>query len=113
MKKILAAVLGMAFMATAAAGDLAGNYTWEGFTIAVTKGGDNGYSAKVTAGPKNVGMEMIQTPMKEEGGAMMAKIKHPMTGDVYNAKMTPDGNDFKMDGCTDAGACASGKFVRQ
>jgi len=44
---------------------------------------------------------------------MVARIKHPANGQTYNAKMTFDGADsWKMDGCTNAGACASGTFTR-
>jgi len=112
MKKVLAAVLGMAFMAVASANPMAGKWKWEGFVINVTEGGANGLSAKVESGPKNVGMEMIQSPMADKDGAMVGKVKHPMTGMVYNAKMTLDGDTWKMDGCTDDGACASGNFTR-
>ena len=100
----------------ASAGDMAnmvGKWTWEGFTIDVVEGGANGITAKVISGPKNVGMDMIVTPLAPKDGAMVGKIKHPMTGETYNAKMTtPDPDSWKMDGCTDAGACASGTFKR-
>lgn len=119
MKKVLTAIVGIAaisFATSAFAGglsDMNGKWAWEGFTIDCAEGGDNGMSCKVTAGPKNVGMEMIQSKLEADGAAFKGKIKHPQTGEDYNAKMTYDGSSaWQMDGCTAAGACASGKFTR-
>lgn len=90
-----------------------GKWQWQNFVIEVSQGGDFGMSAKVVSGPANVGMEMMQSKMAMKDGAMVARVKHPANGQVYNAKMTFDGADsWKMDGCTDAGACASGVFTR-
>jgi len=123
MKKTIAAVMGVAFLglSTAAlgAGDMkamqgmVGKWTWKDFTINCAAGGAHGMSCKVEKGPKNVGMEMIQSDLVMKDHAFVGKVAHPMTGETYNAKMAPDGPDkFKMDGCTAAGACASGVFVR-
>ncbi|HHI82254.1 MAG TPA: hypothetical protein ENJ99_03795 [Rhizobiales bacterium] len=119
MKKLIALIAGIAAlgMATlASAQDMSamiGKWQWQAFTIEVTKGGQYGISAKVIAGPANVGMEMMQSAMKPMGNAIVARVKHPANGQIYNAKMTFDGADsWKMDGCTDAGACASGVFTR-
>lgn len=120
MKKFLtAAAFGAATLAmTVAAGAqsldaMVGKWKWQNFVIEVTKGGDHGISAKVISGPTNVGMEMMQSKMAPKDGGMVARVKHPANGQVYNAKMTFDGADaWKMAGCTDAGACASGVFTR-
>ena len=120
MKKyITGALVGLAtfsMAAMASAQDMSqmlGKWQWQNFVIELTQGGDFGMSAKVVSGPANVGMEMMQSKMSMQGGNMVARIKHPANGQTYNAKMTFDGADsWKMDGCTDAGACASGVFTR-
>ena len=119
MKKLIAIIAGIAALGMAtlvSAQDMsamAGKWKWQDFIIEVTVGGPNGVSAKVVSGPANVGMEMMQSPIKPMGNAMVARVKHPANGQIYNAKMTFDGADsWKMDGCTDAGACASGVFTR-
>ncbi len=118
MKKVLSAVAGLAALGFAtsasAAGldDMVGKWSWEGYTIECAKGGANGMSCKVVAGAKNVGMEMIESAMTADGDAFKGKIKHPATGESYNAKMKGDATGWQMDGCTAAGACASGKFTK-
>ena len=120
MKKIAAAVMGVAVLGLATgafAGSpmdgMVGKWAWKDFTINCAKGGAHGISCKVEKGPKNVGMEMIQSDLAMKDHAFVGKVAHPMTGETYNAKMVPDGADkFKMDGCTAAGACASGVFTR-
>lgn len=109
-----AATLAMTTMATAQdMSTMVGKWKWQNFVINMTMGGTHGISAKVFSGPANVGMEMMQSKMAMKGGNMVARIKHPANGQTYNAKMTFDGADsWKMDGCTDAGACASGVFTR-
>ena len=123
MKKIAAAVMGLAVLGLStsvfaaahmkAMEGMVGKWQWKEFTINCAKGGAHGMSCKVEKGPKNVGMEMIQSDLAMKGGAFVGKVAHPATGETYNAKMVPDGADkFKMDGCTAAGACASGVFMR-
>lgn len=121
MKKFLAAaVIGLSTLAMttlASAQDMSkmmGKWKWENFVIEVTAGGDHDVSAKVISGPKNVGMEMMQSKMTPlDGGAMGAQVKHPATGDTYNAKLTfKDANTWTMAGCTAANVCASGEFTR-
>ena len=118
-KTITAALVGLATLAMtamASAQDMSammGKWQWQNFVIEVSAGGPFGMSAKVISGPKNVGMEMMQSKLQPKDGGMVARVKHPATGDTYNAKMTFDGKDsWKMDGCTDAGVCASGVFTR-
>ena len=119
MNKIIAAIAGIAAlsMATiATAQDMSammGKWKWQEFVVEMGPGGDHGVSAMVIAGPANVGMEMMQSAMMPKDGGMVARIKHPANGEVYNAKISFLGPDsWKMDGCTDAGACASGVFNR-
>ncbi len=93
--------------------DMVGKWKWQDFTVEVVKGGNYGISAKVVEGPKNIGMEMIQSPLKKEGDYYVGRVKHPVNGMIYNTKISmQDKNSWKLDGCTDDGACASGVFVR-
>ena len=120
MKRIATLALGIvasgmfALSATAASvDDMVGKWKWQDFTVECAKGGDNGISCKVTEGPKNVGMEMIMSPVKQEGDHFVGKVKHPANGMIYNTKMSmADKDSWKLDGCTDDGACATGTFVR-
>jgi len=120
MKKMIAAAAGLAAMGllsvTALALDMnqmVGKWKWQDFVVQVTKGGQYGVTAKVISGPSNVGMEMIKSALTEKDGMFVGRIRHPGNGKVYNARMSmPDANSWKMDGCTDDGACASGVFVR-
>jgi len=109
-----AVTLAMAAMASAQdMSGMMGKWQWENFVIEVGPGGDFGMSAKVISGPANVGMEMMQSKLTMQDGNMVARVKHPANGQVYNSRMTFDGADsWKMDGCTDSGACASGVFTR-
>lgn len=117
MKKAIAAAAGIAALvmttSVANAASMVGKWKWEGFTIECTEGGANGMSCIVIDGPNNKGMEMIKSKLEEKDGAFVGQVAHPQTGETYNAKMKADGNDaWQMDGCTAAGACASGKFTR-
>jgi uncharacterized protein (DUF2147 family) len=123
MKRIATFAMGIAaagMFAVSALADvdsMVGKWKWQDFVVECQKGGEYGISCKVVSGPKNVGMEMIMSPLKEvkEKGAeyYAGKVKHPGNGKVYNTKMSrPDENSWKLDGCTDDGACATGTFVR-
>ena len=120
MKRALVATVsglvlaGWAMVAAAVDYDgMVGKWAWEGFTIEVTKGGEHGVSAQVVDGPKNVGMEMIRSDLERKDGAFVGRVKHPANGKVYNTQISRQGGDaWKLDGCTDGGACASGVFKR-
>jgi len=124
MRKMLAAATGLAMggviAASVMAADMAldmkkmtGKWKWRDYVVEVTEGGEHGISAKVISGPSNVGMEMIMSKLEEKAGRIVGRIRHPGNGKVYNTNMTmPDGNSWKLDGCTDDGACASGVFTR-
>jgi len=90
-----------------------GKWKWQDYVVQVAKGGAYGITARVVSGPSNVGMEMIRSPLAEKDGKVVGRIRHPGNGKVYNTRMSmPDANSWKLDGCTDDGACASGVFVR-
>ena len=117
--KLIAAAIGLAVggLVSAVSADdferMIGKWTWEGFTVEVTEAEPHGISATVVDGPRNLGMEMIQSPLQPKGDAIVGRIKHPANAKVYNARMwTPDPDTWHMDGCTDTGACASGTFKR-
>lgn len=117
----IAALVTVAAATPAAAVDLnslAGTYKWTDFTVQAKTCNTNpsgaGLCMTVTAGPKNVGMEMIRSKLQDQaGGVFVGKIAHPASGETYNTKMTFDGKVWHMDGCTDAGVCATGDFVKQ
>ena len=90
-----------------------GTWKWEGFTIKVDKCDKTDVCAEVLSGPKNVGLQMIQTKLTPSGDDFVGKIAHPQTGDTYNSKLTMANNDtWHIDGCTDTNVCASGDFTR-
>jgi uncharacterized protein (DUF2147 family) len=111
---ILAGVLGFAAAAEAASvADMAGTWKWTDYTVQCKEGGANGISCTVTGGPKNVGMEMIQSKLEPKDGAFVGDIKHPANGDTYKTKIQlKDADNWALDGCTAAGVCASGTFSR-
>ena len=119
MKKIFIAAMSLFLMgvfssaSAASLDDMVGTWSWEGYTMVVTKCDATGICSKVTAGPSNVGMEMMKSKPEAKDGGFVGKIAHPKTGDTYNSMMTmKDANTWHMDGCTDAKVCASGDFVR-
>ena len=93
--------------------DMFGKWKWTDFTVECKEAGANGISCIVIDGPKNKGMEMVQSKLEPKDGAYVGDIKHPASGEVYKAKMSlKDPNTFSMDGCTAAGVCAQGDFTR-
>lgn len=93
--------------------DMVGKWKWTDFTIECKEGGANGMSCVVLEGPKNKGMEMVQSKLEPKDGAFVGDIRHPVSGDIYKAKMqSKDADNWAMDGCTVAGVCASGVFTR-
>ncbi len=114
MASVTVAALGLAAAANAAGvADMAGKWKWTDFTIECKEGGPNGMSCIVADGPKNTGMEMVQSKLVAKDGAFVGDIKHPASGEIYKAKMQPkDADNWGMDGCTAGGVCASGVFTR-
>jgi uncharacterized protein (DUF2147 family) len=107
-------VLGLAASANAASpADMVGKWKWTDYTVECKLGGANGVSCTVIDGPKNKGMEMIQSKLEEKGGVFVGDVKHPATGDVYKTKINlKDADTWALDGCTAAGVCATGTFSR-
>ncbi len=111
---VTVAAMGLAVTANAAGiADMVGKWKWTDFTIECKEGGANGMSCVVIDGPKNKGMEMIQSKLEPKGEAFVGDVKHPASGEVYKAKMQlKDADNWAMDGCTAGGVCASGVFTR-
>jgi len=110
---ISVALLGVTAAASAAGlADMVGTWKWTDYTVECKAGGANGMSCLVIDGPKNKGLEMVQSPLTAQGDAFVGDIKHPASGDLYKAKMTFKDGTWTMDGCTAAGVCASGVFTK-
>ena len=97
---------------------LVGTWTWGDFTLqakeCTTNPSGAGLCMTVIAGPKNIGLEMIRSKFENRPDGFAGKIAHPASGEIYNTKISMTGADvIHMDGCTDAGVCATGDFVRQ
>ena len=107
-------MLGLTAVANAAGvADMVGTWKWTDFTVQCQQGGPNGMSCTVIDGPKNKGMEMVQSKLEAKDGAFVGDIKHPATGDIYKTKMVfKDADNWALDGCTAANVCASGVFTR-
>lgn len=90
-----------------------GEWKWADFTIRVGKCDKTEVCAKVMSGPKNVGLQMIQSKLTPSKGSFLGKVAHPQTGNTYNSKISMlSKNVWHIDGCTDANVCASGDFKR-
>ena len=111
---IVAAMLGVTAAAHATGlADMVGTWKWTDYTILCKEGGVNAMSCTVTDGPKNKGMEMVQSKLEAKDGGFVGDIKHPASGDIYKAKMVlKDPSNWTMDGCTAGGVCASGTFTK-
>ena len=121
MKNIIKMIVTVAVLAmgnSAMAADkgiekMVGSWKWADFTIRVGKCEKTEICAKVMSGPKNVGLEMIQSKLKPSKGGFTGKIAHPQTGKTYTSKISMLNNNlWHVDGCTDANVCASGDFTR-
>jgi len=110
----VAAVLSLAVAAPAIADQsMVGTWKWGDYTVECKEGGDHGMSCTVMGGPKNMGMEMIRSALAKDGESFSGQIAHPATAEIYNTKMMmKDADTWTLDGCTDAGVCAKGVFVR-
>ncbi len=107
-------LLGLAATASAASlADMAGTWKWTDYTVQCKEGGANGMSCTVIDGPKNKGMEMVQSKLEPKGGGYFGDIKHPASGDTYKTQLVlKDADNWSLDGCTTGGVCASGVFTR-
>lgn len=117
---VMGAVAAVAVSATASAvelKDMVGKWKWTDYTVEVKECSTNpagaGFCATVVEGPKNKGMEMIRSKLEKKGDELVGEIAHPATSEIYATRMKYDGKDrWSMDGCTKAGVCAKGDFVR-
>jgi len=90
-----------------------GKWKWKEFTVVVKKCDNTGVCAKVVAGPKNVGLDMIKSKLEPRGKKFVGKVAHPLTGLTYNTQLSLTNQDtWQLDGCTDNKVCASGTFTR-
>lgn len=94
-----------------------GKWSWTDYTVEVkecsTNPADAGLCATVTAGPKNVGLEMIRSKLVARDGGLIGQIAHPATGEIYFTKLNMKNADtWSLDGCTKANVCAKGDFAR-
>jgi uncharacterized protein (DUF2147 family) len=115
---VLAGILAAAPAGAVDLKSLVGTWKWTDFTVQAKPCSTNpsgaGLCMTVIAGPKNIGMEMIRSKFEDKpDGSFVGKIGHPASGETYNTKMTLTAGVWHMDGCTDAGVCATGDFVRQ
>ena len=93
--------------------EMVGVWKWADFTIRVDKCAKTQVCAKVLSGPKNVGLQMIQSKLTPAKGSFLGKVAHPQTGKTYNSKISMlSENVWHIDGCTEANVCASGDFKR-
>lgn len=105
--------MGQSAMAEPKIEAMVGTWKWADFTIRVGKCDKTEVCAKVVSGPKNVGLQMIQSKLMPSEGSFVGKVAHPQTGNTYNSKISMlSTNIWHIDGCTDANVCASGDFKR-
>jgi len=97
--------------------DMIGKWKWTDYTIEVAECTTNpsgaGICATVIEGPQNKGMEMIRSKLTKKDDDILATVAHPATSELYSTVLTFSAPDtWHLDGCTDAGVCAKGDFVR-
>ncbi len=93
--------------------DLIGKWRWQQSTIEVSECQRDGICAKVVAGPKNVGMELLASKLIAKDGNLVGQIVHPETKDIYNTRFQQKDKDaWRLDGCTASRVCLSGEFAR-
>ena len=106
----------LAVAAAAAAADLkdmVGRWRWQNFTIEVSPCKGDSICAKVTAGPKNVGLDLFASKLAGKNGHWFGQIAHPETREIYNTRFQQKDKDrWRLDGCTAARVCLTGEFVR-
>ena len=114
---LLVLFTGSASALAESANPMIGVWKWTDYTVDVKACSTNPSGADicgtVTAGPKNVGMEMIRSKLEQKDSFYIGQIAHPATGEIYDTKMMmKDADTWSMDGCTPANVCAKGDFIR-
>jgi uncharacterized protein (DUF2147 family) len=106
----------LAVAAAAAAADLkdmVGRWRWQNFTIEVSACKGDSICAKVTAGPKNVGLDLFASKLVSKNGDWFGQITHPETREIYDTRFRQKDKDrWQLDGCTAVRVCLTGEFVR-
>jgi hypothetical protein len=93
--------------------DMLGKWRWQEFTIEVVECKAGGICAKVIAGPKNVGLDMLASKLTAKGDDWVGQIAHPETKEVYNTRFQRKDKDrWRLDGCTASRVCLTGELVR-
>ena len=77
MATVLFSLSALFFINTASAGGdisaMLGKWAWEGFTIEVNKCESTEICAKVVAGPKNIGLQMIKSKLTYKARVLLEK----------------------------------------
>jgi uncharacterized protein (DUF2147 family) len=110
-----AAALTLAAASAAAADlkDMVGRWRWQSFTIEVSNCKGDSVCAQVTAGPKNVGLDLFASKLAGKNGDWFGQITHPETKEIYNTRFQQKSKDrWQLDGCTAARVCLTGEFLR-
>jgi hypothetical protein len=93
--------------------DMLGTWRWQDFTIEVVECKAADICAKVVAGPKNVGLDLLASKLTAKGNDWVGQIAHPETKELYNTRFQRrDKDHWRLDGCTAARLCLTGEFVR-
>jgi uncharacterized protein (DUF2147 family) len=93
--------------------DMVGRWRWQNFTIEVSACKGDSVCAKVTGGPKNVGLELFASKLTGKNGDWFGQIVHPQTKEIYSTRFQQKAKDrWQLDGCTAARVCLTGEFVR-
>lgn len=110
---VLAAALPAREAVAADLKDMLGKWRWQDFTIEVVECKAADICAKVIAGPKNVGLDMLASKLIAKGNDWVGQIAHPETREVYNTRFQrKDKDHWRLDGCTAARVCLTGELVR-
>jgi uncharacterized protein (DUF2147 family) len=109
-----AALLAASTLAASAADltEMVGTWRWKDFTIEVSECGER-LCARIIAGPKNIGMEIIASTLVARDGQWFGQIIDPETKETYNTRfLQTDKDRWRLDGCTAAKVCLTAEFVR-
>jgi uncharacterized protein (DUF2147 family) len=110
---LLIAVLAVRAAAASDIKDMLGKWRWQDFTIEVVECNTADICAKVVAGPKNVGLDLLASKLTAQGNDWVGQIAHPETKQIYNTRFQQKDKDhWRLDGCTVARVCLTGEFVR-
>ena len=93
--------------------EMIGMWRWDAATIDVRECQTDRLCATVVAGPTSVGMEVFASALTSKGDDWFAQVVDPNTKESYYTRFRRiNPNTWQLDGCTAAGVCLSGEFVR-